>query len=225
MKRLLKLLAISAFLVVGLLGCCHPKHETVEHSKQHFFEGDSVIYLTESENKIELLTPNKPELKYFTEKENTGNVFSGRYVKEHHPIALKNGDIIIYNRFYDIEEKLSFRDCTIILQDHYKQGRITWTYGIFNKDSIHITKQFYDNGNPKMTEIDRINKNERSTWYENGNIETYCKRQGLIEICDFWTDKGYFDRREKYIYSSENNQFPISKEEIDRDNKFVRKIK
>lgn len=226
---------ITLFFFTVWLTACQHKTKRPDDNKQLTYKGDTVIYLSESDNKIELLKPNYPELEYFTEQDTNelrAKEFynAGEYVKDNRnekPITLKNGELIVYNRFYEMEEKLIFKDSLITESEYYYKGILLRRELNYYKDSIFVTSNFDFKGIPLNAEIyKRNNETEKFYFYKNGTLSGHSRRIKLFEIKDFWTEKGYFEKRLRWTFKSADNadDIPINQEELNRDNKLIKKI-
>lgn len=225
----MKHILIILLLITGLTGCLNKRKQDADNKSlnknQQTFDGDSVIYLSKTNNKIELLKPNYPKFEYLTKEESKGRYLDGVYIKDSNLISLKDGELIIYNRFFEIDEKLTFKDNLIILREYFILGKISIIESNFYQDSIYVTKFFYDNGSARLTRIRKPNNvTEEFLWHQKGKLATHSIRRQLVAICDFWTEDGYFEQRQRYTYANVNSDMTISQEIIDRENKLLKKI-
>jgi hypothetical protein len=225
MRHLLLLL----FLATGLNGCVYKKshsdNKNILDNSPKTYEGDTITYLSRTDNKIEILKPNRPIIDYMTKEEAYGGVLDGVYIKDPNPLSMKDGELVVYNRFYEIDERKIFKDSMLVLNEEYTLGKITSLFSYNYKDSIFITKYFYENGNPRTTEINKQNyETEKFSWHKNGKLATHCIRKKLVEICNFWTEEGYFVQRQRYTYANVNASITMTQEIIDRKNKLIKKI-
>lgn len=150
---------------------------------------DSLIILYQSENLIEVLKPLIPEI---IEKEELYlQVIEYRDHKRYG--VLENGEVLVYDRFYQLIEKYTYRDSICILQEYYELGNIDYQFRFIPQDSTYIHTLFYTDGKLKNQIIDNKDIESLTLWYPNGKIESTCivDRSTNEEQCEYWDEDGH----------------------------------
>jgi len=164
---------------------------------------DSIVLLNQTSKLIEYYKPNFPKIKIklTDDSEFYGGIFERVYIKKNSfPYGrLYNGEIIIYNRFYQPIEKLLFSDSTLILREEYSNEMIKKTEKFLPNGTNITTNYFLDNAK-KQTIIINDTTEIRAQWYPNGELGSYC-------ILDYKTDFDsciYFNLKGRYTQSVVN---------------------
>ena len=166
---------------------------------------DSILILSYSDKKLEILKVNEPLIKYYTEKDRWRNqVLDGAYARsfDDSDHFLKNGEIIIYDRYFNIIERRLYENGTAVLIEQFYSGKLQNEINLSNckkiiSDTTYVTKLFTWDG--WISDLNFVNGNffsETYLWFQK-TLTQHSVRKGNIAIVDYWTDKGYFEKREK----------------------------
>jgi antitoxin component YwqK of YwqJK toxin-antitoxin module len=183
---------------------------------------DSLKIIYHSNNLIEIVKPLIPVIEKRKEPRKNYTVLEGYYIDIKQYGSLKNGQINVYDRFYQLIEHIVYRDSIIILKENFENGNIANQLRFIPNDSIYIVTSYYEDGKPENQAISSKDKEILTSWYDNGKIESICEIKGKIEKCDYWEKDGLFKNG---IIRTYQGHLVISETEIDKDGKEIRKIK
>lgn len=176
---------------------------------------DSIQVLYKSDRLIEILKPNLPKNEKRTKLDKI-NILNGAWIQEHNQLVytLENGDVKIYNRFFELIEHHSYRDSARIFTRTFKEEKPISELKIFKKDTMLVDTYYYSNGNPKVQFVSTPSRFLTTHWYENRKIRQICEKSPSTEECDLWNSDGYFDKSiitrfkdGKIISKTEKDQF------------------
>ena len=184
---------------------------------------DSLTVIYKSDNLIEFVKPLIPEIEKRTEpKSNT--VLDGSWIDTKKYDVLKNGEINVYDRFYQLIEHIVYRDSVRIIEENYKNGILTYQSRHIPEDITFIYTYYDDNGKMKMQGISTPKSEKTTKWHDNGFLKSICINEDNQQKCDNWDDKGLYKNGILTVYKG-NQDVVISEIEIDKDGKEIRKIR
>jgi len=185
---------------------------------------DSLHIIYQDDNLIEIVKQAYPKL----EKWKKGEAYTFSLPKDTISIEeqygiLKEGEIKVYNRFYQLTQYLRYRDSLLIQYDWYDNGIKESQQKFIQGDSIFSLTIYYPDGKPQHQEYISPDSCQRTEWYKNGNIIFHCtltniKEKTHQEDCYYWDDQGYFESGERRLLQVKNEFMgPESVEEFELD--------
>lgn len=185
---------------------------------------DSLTVIYKSDKLIEVVNTQFPEIVKQTAPLLSVIVPDGIYIDPKQYGILREGEIKVYDRFYRLIKYFVYRDSVRILEEDYKNGKITSQCRTIPIDRTIVCTYYFDNGNPKIQDNSTQKKETTTKWYENGTVESICIYQGKKNKCDYWDDKGLYKNGIITEYKGYKD-FVISEIEIDKNGKETKKIK
>lgn len=183
---------------------------------------DSLTIIYKSDKLIEIVKPLLPEIDKRTEPSKYNGILNGIYIDREKYGVVKNGEIKIYDRFYQLIERIEYRDSVFILDESFKNGKLTDQLRFIPVDSIYIFTDYYQSGKPKSQNRSSCRSETDTRWFDNGQIESICEKKANSEKCDYWSESGLYIRGTIRKY---NGLQVTSEIEIDKNGNEVKRIK
>lgn len=185
---------------------------------------DSLLIIYKSDNLIEIVKPLSPEILKRTTPLQNNFIVAWEFFDTKNYGVLKNGEINIYDRFYQLIEHIVNRDSVRIIEENFKNGKLSYRSRQIPNDSTFINTYYDDNGNLEIQTIKTPNDETITKWHANGFLKSSCIYKANQEKCDYWDDDGIYKNGIIAKYNGYKDVV-ISEIETDKDGNEVRRIK
>lgn len=175
-------------------------------------DNDSLRVIYQDNKTIEIVKPFYPMI----EKRLKGEIYSvsiredsaAMTIQDEYGV-LEDGEVKVYNRFYQLIQYLQYRDSALTLYEFYDNGIKRSQQLNLKGDSVFSLTLYYSDGKPQHQEYISPDSLQRTEWYQNGNIRLSCtltdiKKETQREDCYYWNEQGLFENGERNILNSKN---------------------
>lgn len=171
---------------------------------------DSSIVIFHSDRSIEIIKPFYPTFEKREKREMNSITLptDSMPLKEKYDV-LKDGEIKVYNRFYQLTQYFQYRDSALILYEYYDTGIKQSQQLYLQGDSVFSLSLYYADGTPQHQEYISPDSLQRAKWFKNGQIQFYCTLTGVKkdiqqEDCYYWNEQGFFEKGERHLLETKN---------------------
>jgi len=118
--------------------------------------------------------------------------------------VLKDGEVKVYNRFFQISQYIQYRDSSIVLYEWYDNGIKKSQQKFLQGDSIYVLMFYNPDGTPQDYEYISPDSIQQTKWFENGKIHFQCtltdlKKEIQQRDCYYWNEQGQFSFGEREL--------------------------